>query len=69
MRRLARSILATGGDPVHAPVPPPHAAPRKLVVLCDVSGSMEAYSRAMLLYLHALIDRAAGSRCSHSAPG
>ena len=25
---------------------------RKLVVLCDVSGSMEAYSRAMLLYLH-----------------
>ena len=28
-------------------------APRKLVLLLDVSGSMEAYSRALLLYLHA----------------
>ena len=27
--------------------------PRKLVLLLDVSGSMEAYSRALLLYLHA----------------
>ena len=28
--------------------------PRKLVVLCDVSGSMEAYARALVLFLHAL---------------
>ena len=28
-------------------------APRKLVLLLDVSGSMEAYARALLLYLHA----------------
>ena len=27
--------------------------PRKLVLLLDVSGSMESYSRALLLYLHA----------------
>ena len=48
----ARS-LATGGDPVRAGVPKPRRAPRKLVLLLDVSGSMEAYSRALLLYLHA----------------
>ena len=29
------------------------AAPRKLVLILDVSGSMEAYARALLLYLHA----------------
>jgi uncharacterized protein with von Willebrand factor type A (vWA) domain len=29
--------------------------PRKLVVLCDVSGSMEPYARALLLFVHALV--------------
>ena len=29
--------------------------PRKLVLLCDVSGSMEAYSRALLLFMHATV--------------
>ena len=28
-------------------------APRKLVLILDISGSMEAYARALLLYLHA----------------
>src|SRR5213076_38600 len=28
-------------------------APRKLVLILDVSGSMDAYARAMLLYMHA----------------
>ena len=37
-----------------------HETPRKLVVLCDVSGSMEAYSRAMLLFLHALVRSGRG---------
>ena len=43
--------------------------PRKLVVLCDVSGSMEAYSRALLLYLHAMVRSGAASRSSPSARG
>jgi uncharacterized protein len=60
MRRLARSTLATGGDAVHRRFRRRADAPRKLVVLCDVSGSMEAYTRAMLLYLHALIRSGAG---------
>jgi uncharacterized protein len=60
MRRLARSTLATGGDAVHRRFRRRTEAPRKLVVLCDVSGSMEAYSRAMLLYLHALMRSGSG---------
>lgn len=60
MRRLARSTLATGGDAVHRRFRRRTLAPRKLVVLCDVSGSMEAYSRAMLLYLHALMQSGRG---------
>lgn len=60
MRRLARSSLATGGDAVHRRFRRRTLARRKLVVLCDVSGSMEAYSRAMLLYLHALMRSGRG---------
>lgn len=32
-------------------------APRPLVVLCDVSGSMEPYTRMLLLFVHALARR------------
>ncbi len=60
MRRLARSTLATGGDAVDRRFRRRTEAPRKLVVLCDVSGSMEAYTRAMLLYLHALMRSGRG---------
>ncbi len=60
LRRLARGSLATGGDPVNRRFRRRAETPRKLVVLCDVSGSMEAYSRAMLLFLHALIRSGRG---------
>ena len=64
-RRPARSCapsLATGGDPVmRAYQQPGTHGPRKLVLLLDVSGSMEAYSRALLLYLHAV--RGLGALC------
>ena len=53
VRGLARRSLATGGDPVLRAFRSRSEAPRKLVLLLDVSGSMEAYSRALLLYLHA----------------
>jgi len=54
MRRLVRASLATGGDPLERAFRRRVEVPRKLVVLCDVSGSMEAYSRALVLFLHAL---------------
>ena len=53
LRALVRASLATGGDPVARPFRSRSAAPRKLVLLLDVSGSMEAYARALLVYLHA----------------
>jgi uncharacterized protein len=60
MRGLARDALATGGDPVARRFRRRAETPRKLVVLCDVSGSMEAYSRALLLYLHAVVRSGRG---------
>jgi uncharacterized protein len=60
LRGLARASIATGGDPVARRFRRRAVAPRKLVVLCDVSGSMEAYSRALLLYLHAVVRSGRG---------
>jgi uncharacterized protein len=53
VRALVRASLSTGGDPVERAFRSRTAAPRKLVLILDVSGSMEAYARALLLYLHA----------------
>jgi uncharacterized protein len=55
LRRLARRSLARGGDPIEQTFRRRVEVPRKLVVLCDVSGSMEAYTRALLLFLHAVV--------------
>jgi uncharacterized protein with von Willebrand factor type A (vWA) domain len=55
LRRLVRRSLARGGDPIERTFRRRIEVPRKLVVLCDVSGSMEAYTRALLLFLHAAV--------------
>jgi uncharacterized protein with von Willebrand factor type A (vWA) domain len=60
MRTLARRSIATGGDPARPAFRRHGARPRKLVVLCDVSGSMEAYTRALLLFLHATVRAGRG---------
>jgi len=60
LRRLARRSLATGGDPVERAFRKRTERPRRLVLLCDVSGSMEAYSRALVLYLHAAVGAGSG---------
>jgi uncharacterized protein with von Willebrand factor type A (vWA) domain len=60
MRRLLRRCLRSGGDPVDQPWKSRKEVPRKLVVLCDVSGSMDSYSRALLLFLHALVGTGHG---------
>jgi len=60
MRRLLRQCLRTGGDAVDRPFRDRKAVPRKLVVLCDVSGSMESYTRALLLFLHAAVGAGRG---------
>jgi uncharacterized protein with von Willebrand factor type A (vWA) domain len=60
MRKLIRHSLRTGGDPVDRPHRARKEVPRKLVVLCDVSGSMDAYARALVLFLHAAVGSGPG---------
>jgi len=67
VRALVRASLATGGDPVVRAYRSRAHAPRKLVLILDISGSMEAYARALLLYLHAA--RGSGRRVETFAFG
>jgi len=60
LRRLCRKSLRTGGDPVEQTWKARKTVHRKLVVLCDVSGSMDAYARALLFYLHAIVGTGTG---------
>jgi uncharacterized protein with von Willebrand factor type A (vWA) domain len=60
LRRLARLSLATGGEPFERAFRRRTDMPRKLVVLCDVSGSMEKYTRPLLLFLHAVVGAGRG---------
>ena len=60
VRRMIRRSLRTGGDPVDRPLRARKDVPRKLVVLCDVSGSMDSYARALLLFLHAIVGTGRG---------
>jgi uncharacterized protein with von Willebrand factor type A (vWA) domain len=53
VRALVRASLSTGGDPVQRAFRSRDEALRKLILILDVSGSMDAYARAMLLYMHA----------------
>jgi uncharacterized protein with von Willebrand factor type A (vWA) domain len=61
LRRLVRRSLATGGEPIERRFRRRVEVPRKLVVLCDVSGSMEAYTRGLLLFLHAAVAAGRGA--------
>jgi hypothetical protein len=60
LRRLVRRSLRSGGDPVEQALRSRKRVPRKLVVLCDVSGSMDRYSHALLVFLHALVGSGRG---------
>ena len=53
LRRTVRSALRTGGEPVRRAFAEPGERPRRLVLLLDVSGSMEPYARALVRFLHA----------------
>jgi len=55
-RALARSVR-TGGDMVRLPRRVRRLRPRPIVLLCDVSGSMEVYSRLLVHFAYALSKR------------
>ena len=56
LRGTLRGSLRTGGDPMTLARRTRRTRPRRLVLLCDISGSMESYARA---YLHLLTSAVA----------
>ena len=52
LRRTLSAARRTGGHPIVLARRTRPMRPRRLVVLCDISGSMEAYARAMLQLLY-----------------
>jgi uncharacterized protein len=52
MRRTMRQATRTGGEPVRIARRAVRVRPRRLVVLCDISGSMEPYARAVLQLMY-----------------
>jgi uncharacterized protein len=53
-RRTLRRAIRTHGLPLDPAFRSRKLVPRKLVFLCDVSGSMEPYARAMVMFLQAV---------------
>jgi uncharacterized protein len=51
LRRTLRASLRTGGDPARLRHRRRRVVARRLVLLCDISGSMEPYARAYLQFL------------------
>jgi uncharacterized protein with von Willebrand factor type A (vWA) domain len=54
LRRALHESRRTGGDLVALPRRERRRRPRPIVLLCDVSGSMERYSRMLLHFAHAI---------------
>ncbi|HZM93302.1 MAG TPA: VWA domain-containing protein [Vicinamibacterales bacterium] len=57
LRRALMRSLRSGGEVVVLPTRRRRTKPRPLVLLCDVSGSMERYSRMLLHFAHGLAHR------------
>jgi uncharacterized protein len=60
VRATVRAALGTGAEPVRHRRRERTYRPRRVVLLCDVSGSMEPYARALLRFLHAAIGARTG---------
>jgi len=55
LRRTLRDSLRYHGEPVERRWREPSLRQRPLVMVCDVSGSMEPYARMLLQYMHACV--------------
>jgi len=55
LRRTVRQALHDGGEPIRRRYREPSQRPRRVVLLVDVSGSMEPYARALLSFVHAAV--------------
>lgn len=57
-RRAYRVNMRFGGEPLLLPTRARKIKPRPLVLLCDISGSMERYTRLLLHFTHTLASSA-----------
>ena len=57
LRRTTRRAVRSSGELVELMHRKPRIRRRPLVLLCDVSGSMERYSRQLLIFAHAIARR------------
>jgi uncharacterized protein with von Willebrand factor type A (vWA) domain len=55
LQRTLRASLRFGGEPLDRRWREPSTKPRRLVLICDVSGSMAPYARVLLQYMHASV--------------
>ena len=55
LRRTLRASLRSDGDPLERHWRTPVPRPRRLVLVCDVSGSMAPYARMLLQYVQAAV--------------
>jgi uncharacterized protein len=55
LRRTLRASLRSGGEPLERHWRRPGERARELVLVCDVSGSMEPYARMLLQYMQACV--------------
>jgi uncharacterized protein with von Willebrand factor type A (vWA) domain len=55
LRRTVRASLRHGGEPIERHWREPGERQRPLVLVCDVSGSMEPYARMLLQYMQACV--------------
>jgi len=55
LRGTMRASLRTAGDPFERHWREPGERPRQLMLVCDVSGSMEPYARMLLAYMQACV--------------
>ena len=57
LRRSARHAIRSGGELMRLFHRRPRVRRRPLVLICDVSGSMERYSRLLMIFAHAIARR------------
>ena len=55
LRRTVRRAVRASGEPVSRAFRAPTDRARRIVLLCDVSGSMEPYARELLRFLHTAV--------------
>jgi uncharacterized protein len=68
MRRTMRQATRTAGEPVRIARRAVRVRPRRLIVLCDISGSMEPYAKALLQLMYVASQGSAGLPAEGSRP-